>query len=186
MQTHLTAELLLHLARLARSDDTVDGLTPAQWTVLRFFARANRMTRTPSAFAEFHGTTRGTASQTIKALLAKDYLARTRSPRDGRSVSFDLTQAGWTRLRDDPLSVVMAAIDDLPAETQATLHSAIMALTQNVAQRRHAACFGTCPSCAHFGSSQHKETSMHCGFLEAPLERDDLNKLCINFVPGGS
>jgi hypothetical protein len=30
---------------------------------LRFFARANSFSRTPSAFAEFQATTRGTASQ---------------------------------------------------------------------------------------------------------------------------
>lgn len=186
MQTQLIAELLLHLPRLARSNETVDGLTSAQWTALRFFGRANRMTRTPSAFAEFHGTTRGTASQTIKALVAKDYLTRTRSPADGRSVSFDLTPAGWACLRDDPLSVVMQAIDDLPAETQAELHSAVMALTQYVAQRCEVACFGTCPSCAHFEPPRHEETAMHCSFLETPLENEDLNKLCINFAPGGS
>src|ERR1700730_8622173 len=35
-----------------------------------FFARANSFSRTPSAFAEFQATTRGTASQAIKALEA--------------------------------------------------------------------------------------------------------------------
>src|SRR6516225_1312032 len=50
---------------------------------LRFFARANSFSRTPSAFAEFQATTRGTASQSIKALEAGGYLVRQRSQADG-------------------------------------------------------------------------------------------------------
>jgi DNA-binding MarR family transcriptional regulator len=68
----------------------VEGLTPAQWAVLRYFARANRFSRTPSAFAAFHGTIRGTASQTIKSLETRGYLRRTRSEADGRSARLDL------------------------------------------------------------------------------------------------
>src|SRR6516165_1271169 len=56
-----------------------DGeLSPAQWMALRYFARANTFSRTPSAFAEFQATTRGTASQAIKALEAGGYLVRQR------------------------------------------------------------------------------------------------------------
>ena len=44
------------------------GVDTAQLMALRFFARANSFSRTPSAFAEFQATTRGTALQAIKAL----------------------------------------------------------------------------------------------------------------------
>ena len=81
----MLAQMLLHLGRLAHGDVKVAGLTPAQWTVLRYFSSANRFSRTASAFASFHGTTRGTASQTIKSLVAKGDLERIRSKRDGRS-----------------------------------------------------------------------------------------------------
>jgi len=62
------AELLVHVGRAAQSADARSELTAAQWTCLRFFARANGTTRTPSAFASFQATTRGTASQIIKSL----------------------------------------------------------------------------------------------------------------------
>src|SRR5215475_13325329 len=61
---------------------------------LRYFARANPFSRTPSAFAAFQATTRGTASQAIKALEAGGYLVRQRSKADGRSVSLRLTSKG--------------------------------------------------------------------------------------------
>ena len=55
------AEQIVHLARLVHGGASDQCLTPAQWTALRYFARANRFSRTPSAFSEFHATTRGTA-----------------------------------------------------------------------------------------------------------------------------
>src|SRR3974377_1180868 len=59
-----------------QADGYEGELSPAQWMALRFFARANSFSRTPSAFAEFQATTRGTASQAIKALEAGGGLAR--------------------------------------------------------------------------------------------------------------
>ncbi|MEE8227707.1 MAG: MarR family winged helix-turn-helix transcriptional regulator, partial [Kiloniellales bacterium] len=73
------AELVVQLGCLARGDGFVANLTVAQWAALRYFSSVNRFSRTVSAFAEFHGTTRGTASQTIKSLVQNDYLTRKRS-----------------------------------------------------------------------------------------------------------
>jgi DNA-binding MarR family transcriptional regulator len=70
MSARETAELLLMVGRLVQFEGYDGGLSPAQWMALRFFARANSFSRTPSAFAEFQATTRGTASQAIKALEA--------------------------------------------------------------------------------------------------------------------
>jgi hypothetical protein len=63
MSARETAELLLLVGRLVQADGYDGELSPAQWMALRFFARANSFSRTPSAFAEFQATTRGTASQ---------------------------------------------------------------------------------------------------------------------------
>src|SRR6056297_1539531 len=92
------AELLVHVGRTARTEDAGSALTAAQWTCLRFFARANGSTRTPSGFASFQATTRGTASQIIKSLGRQGLVAGTRSDRDRRSVSFDLTDKGRVML----------------------------------------------------------------------------------------
>src|SRR6266566_5757853 len=86
MSARETAELLLQVGRLVQAEGYDGELSPAQWMALRFFARANSFSRTPSAFAEFQATTRGTASQAIKALAAGGYLVRQRSEADGRSV----------------------------------------------------------------------------------------------------
>src|ERR1700686_394266 len=87
MSARETAELLLLVGRLVQTEGYDGEVSPAQWMALRFFARANSFSRTPSAFAEFQATTRGTASQAIKALEASGYLVRQRSHADERSVT---------------------------------------------------------------------------------------------------
>ena len=69
MSARETAELLLQVGRLVQAEGYDGELSPAQWMALRFFARANPFSRTPSAFAEFQATTRGTATQAIKGAL---------------------------------------------------------------------------------------------------------------------
>src|SRR5580765_5673814 len=94
MSARDTAELLLQVGRLVQAEGYDGELSPAQWMALRFFARANPFSRTPSAFAEFQATTRGTATQAIKALEAGGYLVRQPFKTDGRSVSLRLTSKG--------------------------------------------------------------------------------------------
>src|SRR6516225_2481387 len=89
-----TAELLLLIGRLVQAEGYRGELSPAQWMALRFFTRANQFSRNPSAFAEFQATTRGTASQVIKALESGGYLNRQRSEVDGRRVGLRLTDNG--------------------------------------------------------------------------------------------
>jgi len=111
MSARETAELLLLVGRLVQAEGYDGELSPAQWMALRFFARANSFSRTPSAFAEFQATTRGTASQAIKALEAGGYLVRQRSEADGRSVSLRLTNKGKKALARDPFEVLVRAVD---------------------------------------------------------------------------
>ena len=56
MSARETAELLLVVGRLVQTEGYDGELSPAQWMALRFFARANSFSRTPSAFAEFQAT----------------------------------------------------------------------------------------------------------------------------------
>jgi DNA-binding MarR family transcriptional regulator len=65
------AELLEQIGPFAHGDAFLKGLNPAQWAALRYFARANQVSRAVCASALFHGTDRGTASQTVKALVEK-------------------------------------------------------------------------------------------------------------------
>jgi DNA-binding MarR family transcriptional regulator len=122
------AELIDALIRDVHSRAFGSGLNPAQWAALRFFAGANPSARTVTGFAEAHRTTKGTATQTIAALIRKGYLTRTSLPEDRRRARLDLTGSGHDLLLDDPLSGLAEAICNLPAEQQMSLAETLSSL----------------------------------------------------------
>lgn len=177
--TEEIAELLVYLGRAARGTDAGSDLTVAQWTAMRFFARANRLSRTPSAFASFHATTRGTASQIIKSLMQKGYLTRHEGADDRRSVRLDLTSSGKSSMRNDPLSNLTEAIDQLESKLRTALRQALPALAGELAKVRDTVAFGTCGDCRHFSRCG---AVSYCACVDAELAPDDLGCLCVNFA----
>jgi DNA-binding MarR family transcriptional regulator len=185
MNSHAIAELVFHLGRIASGEGLVEGLTPAQWAVLRYFARANRFSRTPSAFAAFHATTRGTASQTIKSLNNQGYLTSMRSEDDKRSIRLVLTDKAKNILANDPLESLVRAADSLPTSAQDHFSNALQQMLGQVSQERGRPPFGTCTSCQHLevdGCSREGQTAYMCGFTSESLLIEELDGVCINFI----
>lgn len=171
------ANMIVHLARLAQNGGNA-GLTPAQWTALRFFARANRFSRTPSAFSEFHATTRGTASQTVKSLVAMGLLRRLSNASDARSTLIEVTEAGHAMLQDDPLRDLNTVLSRLPPEMQRMLEDALHHATAELAALRDAPTFGNCTSCTHC-KTRSGEAYCHC--TQSILGQEDMSGVCIDF-----
>ncbi len=187
MNSSAIAELVFHLGRIATGEGLVEGLTVAQWAVLRYFAQANRFSRTPSAFAAFHGTTRGTASQTIKNLETQGYLTRMRSDDDRRSIRLVLTDKARGILANDPFESLVRAADSLPPSVHGQFANALQRMLGQVTQERGKPPFGTCTSCQYLesdGYSWEGQTPYACGFAREPLLLEELDGVCINFVPG--
>jgi len=187
MDSRAIAELVLHLGRLASAEALVEGLTSVQWAGLRYFGRANRFSRTPSAFAAFHGTTRGTASQTIKNLEAQGYLARMRSKTDRRSVHLVLTEKAKAILENDLFETLVRAADTLPPGVRGQFANALQRMVGQVALERGKPAFGSCASCTHLEGddcSRERQESYVCGFSSEPLLLEELDGVCINFVQG--
>jgi DNA-binding MarR family transcriptional regulator len=187
MSARETAELLLLLGRLVQADGYDGDLSPAQWMALRFFARANSFSRTPSAFAEFQATTRGTASQAIKALEAGGYLVRRRSEADGRSVSLRLTSKGKKTLARDPFEVLVRAVESLDAKVQTAMHHALHQVLTTVAASGAHRRFGVCQDCTYLGgetrcdSTSATLSSFKCLLFGVPIEPEDAGLLCVHF-----
>jgi DNA-binding MarR family transcriptional regulator len=169
------SELLVHLGRASRTEDAHADLTAAQWTCLRFFARANASTRTPSAFASFQATTRGTASQIIKTLEGRGLIARHRSLSDGRSVRFDLTESGRTLLSGDPLGELNGLLGALDAAECEAFLATLSHLASSLADLKNTRAFGTCWDCTHFTAA---DDSGFCACMVAELGADEIDKLC--------
>jgi DNA-binding MarR family transcriptional regulator len=189
MPARKTAELLLQVGRLVQAEGYGGELSPAQWMALRYFARANPFSRNPSAFAEFQATTRGTASQAIKALEANGYLVRQRSKADGRSVSLRLTSKGKKALARDPFEVLVDAVDALDANEQASMHEALHQVLTTVAASGAHRCFGVCQDCTYLGEevwcsvTTANPSSRECALLGVPIQPEDAGLLCVHFQP---
>ncbi len=181
----LAADLIVHLARLARARDdrpdnaTLPRLSAAQWAALRYMARANAFSRTPSAFARYHGTTRGTASQTIKSLVAAGFLVSSRDERDRRSVRFSLTTAGEALLADDGAYSLVEAVSALPGGQREMLIDAMRRIIGEIASRHGEPCFGCCHDCRHL--REGADCPNFCEQVGAPVKLEDQHLLCADF-----
>lgn len=187
MDSRVIAELVVHLGRIASGDGLVKGLTPGQWAVLRYFARANRFSRMPSAFAAFLSTTRGTASQVIKSMVAQGYLKQTRSETDGRSVQLELTDKARAIIANDPVEALTRAADALPPGVRGRFSDVLQRMQVRVASASGKPFFGTCENCEYFegdGCCEDRLALYACGFVNKPLTEEELGELCINFMPG--
>jgi DNA-binding MarR family transcriptional regulator len=189
MSARETAELLLLVGRLVQSDGYEGELSPAQWMALRFFTRANSFSRTPSAFAEFQATTRGTASQSIKALEAGGYLVRQRSQADGRSVTLRLTDKGHEVVARDPFEALVRAVGSLNAQEQAAMRDALHHVLAAIAASGTHRHFGVCQDCAYLSgemsrdSTRASRSALECLLFALPIEPDDAGLLCVHFQP---
>jgi DNA-binding MarR family transcriptional regulator len=180
------AELIEQLGRCAYGDAFTDGLNPAQWTALRYFGRANRFSRTVSAFALYHGTTRGTASQTVKALVEKRYLRRRPVKTDQRSFRLELTAKARKFLAQDPFDDLVSAAEVLSAERRTFVVDGLQAILGRLVKHRGGPLFGVCPSCAHLrgeGCCLQSGSPYECGLFGEPLSEEELAEICVNYEP---
>ena len=173
------AELVVQLGRAAYTE-AAGKFTAAQWAALRYFARANRFSRTVSGFAEYHATTRGTASQTIRSLVKRGFLTRQRSDRDGRSVLLDLTPAAQRLLRRDPLNAVARAAARLSPARREQLAADLRRLQVWLVEERTVANAGVCARCGHLVENVG---SFSCGLMQEPLTAAETTELCLRYRP---
>ena len=177
------AELLAHIGRLTNGHKYPSGLTAAQWMAIRYFARANHMSRTVSAFAEFHATTRGTASQTVKSLVERGFLLRIASKQDGRSQVINLTRKGQKFSHSDPIQELELAVSDLPTNDLKKLVKILERIVSEISSQRAQNNFGKCPNCRFLDQHDYQgsSTTYKCNFADESLNSADLGLICINF-----
>lgn len=146
------------------------GLNPAQAAALDYLARANRFSRAPSHVADFLGTTRGTASQTLQALARKGLVQADASTKDRRSLSYSITAAGRARLPEAQTDAGLVGLGDAErAALDQALEQLVLHLTAG------ARSFGLCASCRH-----HLPGS-YCALLQLALSPEESGQLCHEF-----
>ena len=169
--------LLDRIARVSASQDWLDNLNPAQRGALTYLSNANQFSRAPSHVAEYMCTTRGTASQTLKALERKGLVSQSQSSADKRSISYEMTAEGRKVIdSDNELDEVLSAIDQ---KEGAALAGTLEKLSSELIVHRGYKAFGVCSECSY-----HKKTAKgyFCNLLSVELEHEQTSKLCHEYV----
>lgn len=115
------AELLELASRALHSLGYAEELYPAQWTALRYFARAPEGKRTASELARFQGLANGPVSRTVRTLLHKQLVRKSEPQPIGRAEHLEITAKGAAVLERDPLRTVMEGIGALGGSERAML-----------------------------------------------------------------
>ncbi len=174
--THETSEiraLLDRVARLSAADAWSDQLNPTQHAALDYLSRANRFSRAPSHVADYLGATRGTVSQTLKALERKGFVEEHRSDTDKRRTSYFVTPNGSGAMSGT--DALAAVLDDLPADVLSSLETGLKAVLKGQLTQRGGRGFGMCRTCRHH---QNAPDGPYCGLLDLPLTPEEPSQIC--------
>ncbi|MBR1131949.1 MarR family winged helix-turn-helix transcriptional regulator [Bradyrhizobium iriomotense] len=181
----MAIEILQLLVQSADSwlfDGSLSGLSDREWMALRYLARANRFSRTPSALAGFLGTTRSAASQIAAVLQSKGLMVRKPVAEDKRSIALCLTGAGERFLEHDPMNALrdrLMALDVTDrSQLRDTLRRVLVGL--DVGKRRHHA--DVCTECVFLiERGEGKDRHFRCQFFRKAIAQKDTTLLCAYF-----
>ena len=166
-------ELLDRIARINAAQSWNGDINPTQHAALSYLARANRFSRAPSQVAEYLSATRGTVSQTLKALARKGLVAEQKSQADKRSISYKITRPGLTTLNANANRHSQA--DLLSKHDADGLQASLRQLVKRMLKARGGRSFGVCLSCRHH---QKKKTGAYCLLLKMALGTEETQHIC--------
>ncbi len=166
--------LMNRLARLDNASSWSGDLNPVQRSALEYLRDANRFSRSPSHVAEFLGTTRGTMSQTLKALLRKGFVEEVRSEIDKRSISYALTRVGSAVLDEE--GIIALALTKLNDQDAVELESGLHLALRQALKLNGGKSFGQCNTCRYHDTTTG---APYCQLLSLRLSTDDGGKICV-------
>ena len=172
---------LERLGRLLRQSGHAGGLVPAQWEILRYLGRANRLSRSPGCVTRYLGTTKGTISQSLLTLEKKGLVRRQTNAADERHVLLDLTDRGHSKLQADPILPLVQGLDELGGKTKRRFARGLAELLSREIGRQGGARFGTCAGCALAKHSAAGNT-FQCTVDGATPDEHEQTRLCAVFA----
>lgn len=175
-------DLIERLGRSVRLRSYAGNLNPAQWEALRYLARCNAHSNTPTALAGFLGTTKGTVSQTVTALERKGLVRKAHRPGQARALSIQVTGRGRDLLRQDPTEDIETAVRLLVARDRSgstdtvreTLNGLLRIVQEQCAQRS----YGQCGTCHHFRADAPGGQPHRCALWDEPITLRQANEIC--------
>ncbi|MCE9685622.1 MarR family winged helix-turn-helix transcriptional regulator [Shewanella sp. AS16] len=170
-------ERLNSLLRSWQRDDAQVSTVPAvQLSALRYLSICNHYSDTVTGVTEYLGLTKGTVSQSLKALEERQWLVKRLDPKDKRIVHLRPTQTGLALIqRLATLQVLENALAQLGAEAEQQLTVLLHELLTQMQQQESRKSFGICSSCRFH---QHRDGRPFCGLTREPLPDDAIGLIC--------
>lgn len=166
-------ELVDRIARIGQAGEWEGDLNPTQRAALAYLTRANRFSRSPSHVAGYLSATRGTVSQTLKALARKGCVEEVHSALDRRSISYRVTDKGLAAAAlDTDIGAALARYGDKEA---AELAAALKQLVGRLITVRGGRSFGACRTCRHH---RRNPAGLHCDLLKVDLKPHEADQIC--------
>lgn len=181
MQDLIIQQYLERIGSLMRAESrsllAEHGLPPVQFEALVYLSICNRYSDIPKGVTEYLGQTKGTVSQSLKALENKGYIIKKPDNNDGRMVHLLVTDKGQELIeKANRLPVISQYCGQTDKQAlsklSANLHDLLKQL-QQINQRRS---FGLCKSCRHH--INHGNGEYECGLTNEPLKAFETELIC--------
>lgn len=130
------ASVIENTSRLLHASAHSEGLYPAQWVALRYFAEVSEAQRTASALARYQDLAIASVARTVVTLVDKGLLTKLPNPRDARADLLELTEKGRELLKCDPRLVLERALAEMPDEDVAAYARTATKLLQRLLELR--------------------------------------------------
>lgn len=163
-----------------RQHPLLADLQPIQVSALLYLARCNHYSNTPLAVTEYLGLTKGTVSQSLKALEGKGLIVKTQDARDKRSVQLQLSEPARELVAAiAPPDFLLEALEQMGEQAQ-QLEQLFGNLLRLIQRNQDVPGFGLCHSCRFH---QQRDGLPFCGLTEEPLAPADAQLICREHQP---
>jgi DNA-binding MarR family transcriptional regulator len=152
------------------------GLQPVQMEALKYLTQCNRYSDTPQAVGEYLGLTKGTVSQSLKALEQKGLLKKQPDKHAKRLIHLAPTPKGRNLTKKAMQAKSLdPALANAPSVTATELAQTLRSVLRGIQQVNGRKAFGACHTCRF---NETRSQGSVCGLTHEPLSTQDVQLLC--------
>jgi DNA-binding MarR family transcriptional regulator len=163
------------------------GLSATQGQILAILVADGALTGTE--LSERLGLTLPTISDSVRALVSKQLVTKSRDPRHPRASLIQPTKAGkvlGTRARSWP-EFMAEAVQGLSVLEQRAFFTGVLKMIRTLQEQGLIPISGMCVTCQHFRPNQHTgDLPHHCSFVDAPIGPHQLRLDCPEHEPSAA
>ena len=181
MKNYQIYSILERISELLRVDSRKIGIQysmhPIQMEALHYLSLCNKYSDTPMAVTDYLGQTKGTISQTIKALEKKGCILKQPDSRDKRMTHLLVTSKGKDIIKNSlPTPMFSNALNSFNDTESNEMIFTLKKLLSTMLETNKIKSFGVCRTCIY--NKTTNDDSFYCNLLKQPLDIEDVQLIC--------